>query len=132
MAATETTTDKQTAGCCSSPADDRVERLARSARALADPTRLRMLDLMVQGRDCCGLMDPAARGVPGSGDPEGICVCEFQERFSLAQSKISYHLRVLKDAGLLNEETRGKWTFYSVDERAAAATLEQIRTLLRV
>ena len=61
--------------------------------------------------------------MPGNGDPEGICVCEFQERFGLAQSKTSYHLRVLKEAGLVTEETRGKWSFYSVDDEAAAAAL---------
>jgi ArsR family transcriptional regulator, arsenate/arsenite/antimonite-responsive transcriptional repressor len=89
-----------------------------------------MLDVMAQGRGCCGLIDPATRGVPGNVEPEGICVCEFQERFGLAQSKTSYHLRVLKEAGLVSEETRGKWTFYSVDDQAAAAALEQISALL--
>jgi ArsR family transcriptional regulator len=117
--------------CCPPPADDAIERLASLAKALADPIRLRMLDVMAQGRGCCGLIDPATRGVPGSGDPEGICVCEFQERFGLAQSKTSYHLRVLKEAGLIAEETRGKWAFYSVDNRAAGALLQEIRALLR-
>jgi ArsR family transcriptional regulator, arsenate/arsenite/antimonite-responsive transcriptional repressor len=131
MDTTETTSGEATAGCCPPPADDAIERLARLAKALADPIRLRMLDVMAQGRDCCGLIDPATRGVPGSGDPEGICVCEFQERFGLAQSKTSYHLRVLKEAGLVSEETRGKWTFYSVDDQAAAAALGQISALLR-
>ena len=96
MATTETTNTTATTGCCPSPADGAIERLARLAKALADPIRLRMLDVMAQGRGCCGLIDPAERGVPGGGDPEGICVCEFQERFGLAQSKTSYHLRVLK------------------------------------
>ena len=52
--------------------------------------------------------EPASRGVPGSGDPRGICVCEFQEQFGLGQSKVSYHLRVLKEAGLMSAETPGK------------------------
>jgi len=108
--------------CCTRTDPATLERLARVAKALADPIRLGMLDVMTQGRGCCGLIDPAERGVPGSGDPEGLCVCEFQEQFGLAQSKASYHLRVLKDAGLVREETRGKWTFYAVDgERLAAA-----------
>jgi ArsR family transcriptional regulator, arsenate/arsenite/antimonite-responsive transcriptional repressor len=126
MADSETTGDR-----CPAPAEDTVEGLARVAKALADPIRLRMLDLMAQGRGCCGLIDPAERGVPGSGDPEGICVCEFQERFGLAQSKTSYHLRVLKEAGLVTEETRGKWTFYSVNGQAAAAALLEMHSLLR-
>ena len=85
-----------------------------------------MLDVMTQGRGCCGLIDPVERGVPGSAEPEGLCVCEFQEQFGLAQSKASYHLRVLKDAGLVTEETRGKWTFYAVDGERLAAALRDI------
>ena len=112
--------------------DDGYARLAPVAKALADPIRLGMLDLMSQGRACCSFVDPAERGVPGAGDPEGICVCEFQERFGLAQSRASYHLRVLKDAGLVREETRGKWSFYSVDREAAAAAIAQVRGLLGV
>jgi ArsR family transcriptional regulator, arsenate/arsenite/antimonite-responsive transcriptional repressor len=108
--------------CCTRTDQGTLERLARVAKALSDPIRLGMLDVMTQGRGCCGLIDPAERGVPGSDDPEGLCVCEFQEQFGLAQSKASYHLRVLKDAGLVREETRGKWTFYAVnDERVLAA-----------
>jgi ArsR family transcriptional regulator, arsenate/arsenite/antimonite-responsive transcriptional repressor len=131
MSVTGTKGGQTTADCCAPPAVDAIEQVARLAKALADPIRLRMLDLMAQGRGCCGLIDPATRGVPGTGDPQGICVCEFQERFGLAQSKTSYHLRVLKDAGLISEETRGKWTFYSVDDQAAAAALRQIGALLR-
>lgn len=108
--------------CCAHTDAETLASLARVAKALADPIRLGMLDLMTQGRGCCGLIDPAERGVPGTGDPDGICVCEFQEQFGLAQSKASYHLRVLKDAGLVTEETRGKWSFYAVDgERVAEA-----------
>jgi ArsR family transcriptional regulator len=85
-----------------------------------------MLDVMTQGRGCCGLIDPAARGVPGAGDLEGICVCEFQAQFGLAQSKVSYHLRVLKEAGLVTEETRGKWSFYAVDGERVAEALRDL------
>ena len=85
-----------------------------------------MLDVMTQGRGCCGVHRPGTRGVPGAGDPDGICVCEFQEQFGLAQSKTSYHLRVLQDAGLVGEETRGKWTFYSVDAEGIADTLRDL------
>jgi ArsR family transcriptional regulator, arsenate/arsenite/antimonite-responsive transcriptional repressor len=115
--------EKQTSVCCTRTDEDSLARLARVAKALSDPIRLGMLDVMTQGRGCCGVIDPAARGVPGAGDPEGICVCEFQEQFGLAQSKASYHLRVLKDAGLVTEETRGKWSFYAVDERRVAEAL---------
>jgi ArsR family transcriptional regulator len=107
------------------------DQLARVAKALSDPVRLEMLDIMAQGRSCCELPDPISRGVPGAQEPHGICVCELQEQFGLAQSKVSYHLRVLKDAGLMNIETRGKWSFYTIDREAVAAALEAFHDLLR-
>ena len=112
--------------CCTRTDEETLSRLARVAKALSDPIRLGMLDVMTQGRGCCGVIDPAARGVPGPGDPVGICVCEFQEQFGLAQSKASYHLRVLKDAELVTEETRGKWSFYAVDEPRLAEALREL------
>jgi ArsR family transcriptional regulator len=106
-------------------------RLTRIARALSDPIRLRMLGMLAEGRSCCELPDPATRNVPGSGTPAGICVCEFQEQFGLGQSKTSYHLRVLREAGLVTEETRGKWTFYQLDRDAAQRALARFGELVR-
>jgi ArsR family transcriptional regulator, arsenate/arsenite/antimonite-responsive transcriptional repressor len=118
--------------CCPPPEAAAADRLTRVAKALSDPIRLGMLDVMAQGRSCCGLPAPSKRGVPGAGDPEGICVCDFQEHFNLAQSKASYHLGVLREAGLVREEARGKWTFYAIDGEAAAQSLDAFRDLLRV
>ncbi len=118
--------------CCPPPDAAEVERLTLVAKALGDPIRLGMLDVMAQGRACCGLPEPSGRGVPGAGDPEGICVCDFQEHFRIGQSKVSYHLRVLREAGLVREEQRGKWSFYAIDGAAAAEALEAFRDLLRV
>jgi len=117
--------------CCSLSDEDSREELARVAKALSDPIRLEMLEIMARGRSCCELPDPASRGVPGAQEPHGICVCEFQEQFGLAQSKVSYHLRVLKDAGLMNTETRGKWSFYTIDREAVAAAMEAFHALLK-
>ena len=129
---TSETAESRARICCTRSDDDSLARLARIAKALSDPIRLGMLDVMTQGRSCCGVIDPVARGVPGSGDPDGICVCEFQEQFGLAQSKASYHLRVLKDAGLVTEETRGKWSFYAVDRDRVAAALHELGRLIDV
>ncbi len=118
------------APCCSVTDAEGRERLARVAMALSDPIRLEMLQIMARGRRCCELPDPASRGVPGTGEPRGICVCEFQEAFGLGQSRVSYHLGVLRDAGIVTAETRGKWTFYTIDGRALASALEALRTLL--
>ena len=118
-------------GSCHSRLDEAQRgRLALVAKALSDPIRLEMLDIMAQGRSCCELPDPASRGVPGGEKPRGICVCEFQEQFGLAQSKISYHLGVLRDAGLMSVEARGKWSFYTIDRGAVAEALAALRDLL--
>jgi ArsR family transcriptional regulator, arsenate/arsenite/antimonite-responsive transcriptional repressor len=97
-----------------------VERLVALGRALSDPIRVRMLSMMAEGRGCC---DFSASGVPVEEGEEGICVCEFEEAFSMGQSKVSYHVKKLKDAGLVHEERHGKWAFYSLDRDAASELL---------
>jgi ArsR family transcriptional regulator, arsenate/arsenite/antimonite-responsive transcriptional repressor len=93
-----------------------VGRLVALGRALSDPIRVRMLSMMAEGRSCCDFSDS---GVPVEEGEEGICVCEFEEVFGMGQSKVSYHMKKLKDAGLVREERRGKWSFYSLDREAA-------------
>lgn len=93
----------------------RVERLVALGRALSDPVRVRMLGMMADGRGCCSLPDC---GVPAEDQDVGICVCEFEGYFGMGQSKVSYHMRKLKDAGMVLEEKRGKWSFYSLDQEA--------------
>jgi ArsR family transcriptional regulator len=106
-------------------------RLAQAVKALSDPVRLKMVGLLAEGRECCELPDLCTRNVPGEGTPAGLCVCELQEQFGLGQSRTSYHLRILKEAGLVTEEVRGKWTFYELDRAAVAATLDALRDLTR-
>jgi ArsR family transcriptional regulator, arsenate/arsenite/antimonite-responsive transcriptional repressor len=106
--------------------EERVGRLVALGQALSDPIRVRMLGLMAaaarEGRGCCGLPDLGAPA--GTGEEHvGICVCEFEDYFGMGQSKVSYHVRKLKDAGLVREEKRGKWSFYSIDQDAAHALL---------
>ena len=108
-----------------------LTQLARVAKALSDPIRLKMIGILAEGRDRCDLPDPCTRKVPGGEAPNGICVCEFQEQFGLGQSRTSYHLRVLKDAGLVTEETRGKWTFYELDRGALAGVMHALQVLSR-
>jgi ArsR family transcriptional regulator len=100
--------------------EERVERLVALGRALSDPIRVRMLSMMADGRGCC---DFSASGVPVAEGDEGICVCEFEEHFGMGQSKFSYHMKKLKDAGLVREERRGKWSFYTLDREAAGELL---------
>ena len=96
------------------------DRLVALGRALSDPIRVRMLGMMAEGRGCC---DFSGSGVPADEGDEGICVCEFEDHFGMGQSKVSYHVKKLKDAGLVREERRGKWSFYSLDREAAGELL---------
>ncbi|WP_232068708.1 metalloregulator ArsR/SmtB family transcription factor [Nitrospira sp. KM1] len=43
------------------------------------------------------------------------CVCELTEAFNTGQSRLSFHLRVLKDAGLINDRPEGRWMYYSLN-----------------
>ena len=100
--------------------EEKVERLVALGRALSDPIRVRMLGMMADGRGCC---DFSGSGVPAEEGEEGICVCEFEDHFGMGQSKVSYHMRNLKEAGLVREERRGKWGFNSIDGEAARELL---------
>ena len=106
-----------------------IELLTALGSALSDPLRVRMLKLLVaatvEGRGCCSLPN---LGVPADAEEKGIgvCVCEFEQYFGMGQSKVSYHLRKLKDAGLVREEKRGKWSFYSLDREAATQLLNEL------
>jgi ArsR family transcriptional regulator, arsenate/arsenite/antimonite-responsive transcriptional repressor len=110
-----------------------VARLTAFGSALSDPIRVQMLSLLVaataEGRGCCGLPD---LGAPAAAEEKGIgvCVCEFEEYFGMGQSKVSYHLRKLRDTGLVREEKRGKWSFYSLDAEAAAYLLTEVTSYL--
>jgi ArsR family transcriptional regulator len=70
-------------------------------KALSDPTRVRIVNLL-----------------SGSGEP--VCVCNLTEPLELSQATVSFHMKKLMDAGLLDREQRGVWAYYSL--RADAKT----------
>ena len=58
------------------------------------------------------------------------CVCEITETLGIAQSRLSFHLKVLKDAGLITDRRGGRWTYYSLVRNAfdeAIDTLSELR-----
>ena len=90
------------ASCCSPAAGTVIdaaaaERLAGVLKALAEPTRLRLISLI------------AAHGADGQ-----ACVCDLTNPVGLSQPTVSHHLKVLADAGLIEREQRGKWAYYSL------------------
>ena len=107
--------------------DESIRRLVALGRALSDPIRVTMLGMLAGGRGCCELPDC---GVPDVDQDAGICVCEFERYFDVGQSKVSYHLGKLKEAGLVREERRGKWSFYSLDREAAGRLIAETATHL--
>lgn len=74
---------------------DRAERLAAIAKALGDPVRLQLVDVL--------------RKHAGK-----VCVCELVPLFDLSQPTVSHHLKVLRDAGPVGSERRGLWAYYYV------------------
>ena len=116
----------RTPGPDNTEGEERVARLVALGGALSDPIRVRMLGVLgtarAEGRRCCDLPD---LGVPVAGEEDfpGICVCEFVDYYGMGQSKVSYHLGKLKEAGLVREERRGKWSFYSLNGEAARKLL---------
>lgn len=108
--------------------DNALGRIVAISKALSDPIRVRMLGLLCRGRASMGLPPTGLLPIPGTDEIDGICVCEFQEAFQLGQSKVSYHLRVLREAGLVREEARGKWSFYSINRPALDELMGVFRT----
>ena len=61
-----------------------------------------------------------------------VCVCDIENAFNMIQSRISRHLKILKDAGFLKVDRRGKWAYYSIRsplDRFRLACLEEISYL---
>ena len=99
--------------CCAplgapSLSEDEVVELERVFKALADRHRVRILNRLL-----------AAGG-------EAVCVCDFEELLGLKQSTVSYHLKQLLDAGIVEREKRGSFAYFSLAEGA----LERVRGLL--
>lgn len=80
----------------------------RLVKALADPVRLRMVGLIA------------------AAPPEGICVCDVVAEFDVSQPTISHHLKLLRDANLVDSHRRGTWAYYTL----RPAALEPLRGLL--
>jgi ArsR family transcriptional regulator len=74
---------------------EQAERMARIAKALGDPIRVQLVDVL--------------RKHAGK-----VCVCELVPLFDLSQPTVSHHLKVLRDAGLVDSERRGLWAYYYV------------------
>ena len=85
--------------------------LARSARwfhALADATRLRIIERLCAGEQC---------------------VCDLTDSLQTGQSRLSFHLKTLKEAGILNDRREGRWVYYSLNRDRLEDIIEVIGEL---
>lgn len=83
-----------------------AKRLAMTAKALSDPIRIQMVHFLQSRTD--------------------LCTCEFEELLGLSQSKVSYHLKILLQAGFIGREFHGTWSHYKLCDQDV---LHKLRTL---
>src|SRR3954464_13544097 len=83
-----------------------AERLAKLFQALADPTRVAIVNRLSAA--------------------ESACVCDLTAAFDLSQPTISHHLRILREAGLVEWERRGTWAYYRVVPEAIESLRETL------
>ena len=86
-----------------------AEALARLLKAVSEPTRLQVISLI--------------RAAPGG----EACVCDLTAPLGMRQPTVSYHLKILADAGLVTVERRGTWMWYSL----VPGALDRLGELLR-
>ena len=93
--------------------DGEAAETARLFKALGDPARVKILNLLVSGG-------------------EGACVCDLTDALGLSQPTVSHHLKKLTEAGLLEREQRGKWAYYSLSGEAVErlASLVEFKEVL--
>ena|SRR5687768_12420603 len=83
----------------------RAERATELFHALSDETRLEIIELLRKGERC---------------------VCELTDTLDAAQSRLSFHLRVLKDAGIVRDRKDGRWVHYELDPEV----FDEVETLV--
>jgi ArsR family transcriptional regulator len=102
-------------GCCSpldAPTLSEQDAAATASlfRALADPTRVKIVNLLVNA-------------------DQPVCPCELEPTLRLSQPTVSHHLKKLTDAGLLDREQRGRWAYFSINTEAMAQLARLVPTM---
>ena len=85
-----------------------AERLAELCHALSDPTRVHILHLLRQGRRC---------------------VCDLTDTMDAAQSRLSFHLKTLRDAGLVQDRREGRWVYSEIRPEVLEEVTESLAAL---
>lgn len=85
------------------------QQIIAGFHALSEPLRVKVLELLQQ---------------------QDLCVCELRDRLSVAQPKLSFHLKTLKEANLVRSRQEGRWVYYSLN-LSQLSVLEQYLNQLR-
>ncbi len=87
-----------------------VDEVAKIFKALCDPTRVKIIQYLKNG-DCCA--------------------CKITDDLDIAQSKLSYHMKILCDSGIVENWYVGKWTHYKLSENGAVNAIDLLNQVLR-
>ncbi len=91
------------------------------ARALSDPIRYQILLLLARtDQSCCPV--PA-----GENNLPGLCNCEIMAKMNMIQSRVSYHMKELVEAGLVTEQPSGKWKYYYLNQDVLQQFIRQLQ-----
>jgi ArsR family transcriptional regulator len=86
----------------------RASAVIAKFKALADPFRFEVVELLQQ---------------------QEMCVCDLRDRMEIAQSKLSFHLKTLRQAGLINARQEGRWIYYSLNLQEFIELEDYLNTL---
>jgi ArsR family transcriptional regulator len=85
-----------------------IKRAAQIFHALSDETRLEIIQRLLGGEKC---------------------VCDLTDALDAAQSRLSFHLKTLRDAGIVNDRKAGRWVYYTLDRDAFAELDELVKAI---
>ncbi|MFT8396738.1 ArsR/SmtB family transcription factor [Propionibacterium sp.] len=111
-------TNHQQAPCCTptaavAPRPAESRDLARKLKALSDPTRLQLLQLV-------------------AAHPEGrACICDLTEPLGVTQPTVSHHMKLLAESGFVTREQQGKWAYYAIKPEALNDLGQHLASLSR-
>lgn len=91
------------------------------AKALSDPIRYQIMQMLTRSEttSCCPVTSKDAQSV-------GRCNCEIMAELGMIQSRVSYHMKELLEAGLVIEEPQGKWKHYFINTKTIEEYIEQL------
>lgn len=84
------------------------EEITRVFKALCDERRLQVLELLKDGEECA---------------------CLLLEQLDMAQSSLSYHMKILCDSGIVDSRQDGKWTYYKISKSGSNSAIELLKKL---